>query len=356
MENYNLRWFSEATAYDLCSLHGFYNGPDSQELGCSRVWSKQDRLLMSSYLRSAQDRVEQFLGYPLTPKFIPRERIDWKCRGLQGPLKWGYVQKIGSKTTEIVDTFSPIEVDCTEVTVEVDVDFTDTCEARFFYTTEKGGGEIFAFSKVIEDGALTARFDKCSLVDPTVPIPANGLDYNDKSNFVDDVVVKRIYASPGTGASLIWQPYALGCSTCTPCVETSQDACAIIQQNRLSFLLTSPAEWVNNAWSSRAFSNCNRYPDSLELSYLAYFAEDGSDCDDIPATMRWAIIHVALADMPRSVCGCNVHTATFEEDSQIPNDIPENNFFGIKIGHIIAEKILAQFALGQGGLLSYASV
>lgn len=358
MDTFNLSYFATVTAFDLCSMYGFHNGPDSEELSCSRVWSKQDRLLMSNYLAAAKEKVERFLGYPLTPKFVCDERVSWN-RGLIGPLKWGYLQKFGTKTEVDVATITPLDLTEDTVEVEATVTFTDLCEARFFLAADKGGGEVFPFNKEIASGTLTGYFHKCTLVDPTIPIPENGLDYEDDANFVDSLIVKRIYATPGTGATIIWEPNSYGCSSCTPCVETSQSACPWIRDRRLSLATVQAAAWDTDHWSGMAFANCGRYPDLVSVDYMAYNDEDCESCDEISPEFMSAIIHVALADMPRSVCGCNVHQATFQEDSQFADSALlaiSTNFFGIKVGHIIAESTLKSLTIGQGGLLSHAAV
>lgn len=350
----DLSWFASATAYDFCSMMGFYNGPDAQQLACSRVWSKQDRLLMSSYLENAKDRVEHYLGYPLTPRFICDERKPWNVRGLVGPLNWGYLQKFGTRTEEDVEEITLLDADLADdtVTITATVDFTDTCEARLFHTDANGGEEIYPISKSITGTTLTLVVNKCALVDPTVIIPENGLDYETLSNFVHELVIKRIYADPGTGTSLIWYPNTSSCNACSPCTEQSQLACPTIREKRNSSAFLRPASFANDEWIGAAFSNCNRYPDAVELDYLAYYDEDCRDgCERIPLTLQWSIIHVALADMPRPVCGCTVHSATFREDADFPRFLPRDNPFGIKIGHIIAYNQLKHMAIGQGGLL-----
>lgn len=351
----NLKDFADLTAYDFCSMMGFNNGPDAQELGCARVWTKQDRILMEMYLGNAQDRVEEYLGFPVSPRFVCGERHSWNRHGLIGPLRWGYVQKIGTQTTLDIDT---IMTDLTDDVFEFTeaVTFTDACEARVFYGNDKGGAEIPTISKSIIAGVLTVQIEKCALVDPTVVIPQNGLDYTDDNNFVTEVDLKRVYAQAGVGSDLIWRPTTSSCGTCSPCVEQSQLACPTIRDKRESALYLRPATFAEGVWTGTSFANCwGRGPDYAELDYMACYDEDCAEdcCGNIPAAIKLAIVHVALADMPRPVCGCTIHAATFAEDAQIPGDgrLIITTDFGIKLGHIIAQNLLKPYRIGMGGLL-----
>ena len=347
--------FAQVTVYDFCAMMGFKNGPGFAEFSCSHIWSKQDRMLMQSFLNLARERVEEFLGYPLYPRFVCDERHKWNKQGLIGALRWAYVQKVGTKTVDDIATITP---DLTDDVFEFDytIDFSDTCEARLFHTLLNGGEEIIPLSKSLTGNVLTVRVDKCALVDPAVVIPKGGLDYTVDANFVDEILLKRVYAAQGVGSELVWKPTVNSCASCSPCVEQTQDACPTIRDKRGSTLYVSPATFANDVWTGAAlstFGNCARLPSYVDLDYVAYYDEDCDEgCEQIPASIKLAIIHIALADMPGPpVCGCDLHALLFAEDREIPRMLPENNFFGIKLGHIIAQGMLQPFKIGAGGLL-----
>lgn len=312
---------------------------------------------MENFLTLARERVEEFLGYPIYPRFVCDERHLWNRSGVVGPMRWGYVQKIGAKTTEEIDT---VPTDLTEDVFEFDytVDFTDACEARIFHTAPNGGEEITPLSKSISGTTLTVRLAKCTLVVPDIIVPKECLNYDDDENFVEDIVLKRVYAQPGTGSDLIWRPNISSCASCSPCVEQSQAACPTIRDKRGGEVYVNPAVYADNAWTSRslsAFANCGRYPMYSELDYVAYYDEDcDGGCEQIPSHIKLAILHVALADMPRQpICACTFHKQMFAEDQTLPTKFDSREFspFGIKFGHLTAYKMLQMSTIGQGGQL-----
>lgn len=352
--------FAQFTAYDMCSMYGFSNGPEAPDLGCDRIWTRQDRLLMTNYLNNARERVEEILGFPIYPRFICDERLRWNRRGIIAPLKWGYVQKVGTKTTEDVSTFGPLDLSDDFIDITQTVDFTDACEARIFHTTANGGEEIYPFSKSIVGTNFTAAIEKCKLVDPAISIPDGGLDYDVDNNFVTSVVIKRVYAAPGTGSNLVWEPSHSSCGNCSPCEEGLQTACPTIRERRNSSVLVRAADFVDGEWTTAPLANypwCSGYPDWVDLDYVAYLNEDcEEDCNAIPSNIKLAIIHVALADLPHLPCGCNIHSATFKEDSMIPGTAEwrvgvQSSPFGIKMGHLTAWLLLQPFLIGGGGLM-----
>lgn len=349
--------FAQLTQIDLCMMYGFRNGPNAAHFACKTCWSPQERVLMENFLDIARQQVEDFLGYPLYPKFICDERHDWNRIGLIGPLKTGYVQKIGTKTEEDIDE---VETDLTEDIFEFDltVDFTDVCEARVFHTTANGGGEIYPQSRSISGTTLTIKLSKCTLVDPNVEIPKECLDYALESNYVEDIVVKRIYAQQGTGSSLVWRPTSASCGSCSPCTEQTQTACPTIRDRRGGEVYVRPASFANDAWtgtSYSAFANCGRYPSYVDLDYMAYNAEEcGEDCTAIPMKIKLAILHVAMANFPKGPpCTCAIHKQMFAEDQQLPNRFPDRIFnpFGVKLGHFTAYHMLLSDPIGAGGQL-----
>lgn len=349
--------FANLTAFDLCAMYGFRNGPGAAQFACKQCWTIQDRIVMENWLNIAREQVEDVLGYPLYPRFICNERQRWNRSGLIGPLKTGYVQKIGTKTEEEIDE---VATDLTEDVFEFDltVDFTNACEALIFHTPENGGEEITPLSRSITGTTLTVRIAKCTLVDPNVEIPKECLDYELDDNFVDEIVVKRVYAQVGTGANLIWSPTSASCGSCSPCMEQSQLACPTIRDHRGSEVYVRPATYANDTWtgtSYAAFGNCGRYPSYVDLDYVAYNDEDcDGDCDMIPNKIKLAILHVALANYPKpQVCACSIHKQMFVEDQQLPRNFSDRlwNPFGPKLGHIIAYNMLRFDAIGQGGQL-----
>jgi hypothetical protein len=348
----NLVDFAELTAYDFCAMMGFRNGPGAQPFACRHFWTHQERLLMQNFLTIAREQVENVLDYPIYPKFICGERHPWNRVGLIGPLDVGYVQKIGTKTTEEIDE---VPTDLTEDIWEFNltVDFEDACEARLFHTVENGEEEIFPLTKSISGTTLTVRVYKCALVIPDIFIPKEGLDYGLDANFVDEIVVKRVYAQRGTGANFVWKPTSSSCSSCSPCTEQTQLACPTIRDKRPSLVDVRPATFAADEYmgaSYSAFANCGHYPNQVEIDYVAYYNEDcDADCGRIPQHLKLAILHVALANMPRQpICACAFHKQMFAEDQEILKPVVITPL-GAKFGHVTAMTMLSTSIIGGGG-------
>lgn len=348
----NLVDFAQLTAFDFCAIMGFRNGPDAPAYACRHYWDHQERQLMQNWLTIAREQIENVLDFPIYPKFICGERHGWNRLGLVGPLDVGYVQKIGTKTTDDVDDVSTdLTEDIWQFTVTVD--FDDACEARLFHTAANGGEEIFPLTKTISGTTLTVRVYKCALVIPDITIPKDGLDYNNDANYVDEITVKRVYARPGTGANFVWTPNMTSCNSCSPCTEQTQLACPTIRDKRTSQVFVRPATYANNEYtgtSYSAFGNCGRYPKYVEMDYVSYYDENcDADCGVIPSHIKLAILHTALANMPRQpICACSIHKAMFLEDQEILRP-PVITPLGAKVGHLQAMTMISTSIIGGGG-------
>jgi len=353
--------YAELLGFNECSLRGVLPSPEPTT-ECYRIWDDQERRMLMSALRVAQSKIEQFLHFPLSPKFVCDELLRWQNRrGIIGPTRWRHVRALGIEgLTSIADAVTITLSDGTihdPVVITVNgVTVTELCEVALFHVAAKGGGEIELDEEhevSISGGVLTITIPRCRLVDPTVPMPKNGYAYNLDSNFVTSVDVKRRYVDTSEVASLVYEPWAQVCLE--GCDANEQDACGYIMDGIMGQIRVWPGAYSEGAWVQSTFMGCC-YPNKVKLNYLAnYGAECAASglCTEVPTALEMAVIRLAHAEMPYAPCGCSIHDLMYKSDMEFPDPAPPDsmNPFGSRLGQLYAWRTTKMYSLGEGGLL-----
>ncbi len=352
--------YAELLSLDECGLRGVrpLTGTDM----CLVVWDPSMRRLLQTALNVAESKIEQFLHIPMKPKFACAETLKWqRTPGLIGPTRWHHVRSLGVEAITDIALAEPITLSdlggpIDPVTIAVASTVTEPCEVTLWHTAANGGTEIevdYEDEISISGGVITITLPRCRLVNPTLPVPDGGLEYNDDTNFVSALDIKRRYVDTTDVATLEYDTgQVTPCSA--DCAMDTQTACGYIRNGKTGDIYVWPGAYSSGAWAQAAFSSCS-YPRRVRLNYLANF-DDGTCtnglCSSLPEALEMAIVRLAHGELPYAPCGCEVHNLMWQNDQKYP-DLPTAdmmNPFGSKQGQLYAWRTMKMFAEGDGGL------
>lgn len=296
-------------------------------------------------IKEAEDRIEQFLGFHLTPCW---EYDEWHMtarvnqqdlvnhngadiRGFKSSVHadWGWFISGGIRGSTLLDADATIvytdpDGDGYDETAKVVVatTVTDKNEIRIYYPGKDGADnwEIRPTQVVISGGNATITFRR-ELVVVEEKLEAFDIEGMEAVGTVDDdfiskVDVYRVYNDPSKQATFLWEPFANVCASCasvgcSQCSFNTQEGCLISRSDpRQSIIGFSPATWdadeedfLTQPWS------LTRMPEVVRLYYYSGWrnknASYTSRLDDRMARMI-AYYAAALLDRPPCECSADV--------------------------------------------------
>lgn len=398
------RW---AQLLGIHPLH--FNGITSQVTPvttCSSGWTQhpwQNAMQVSRedvaiFIRQAEDRIENFLGFRLAPTWEAAEDHPTPAPGIAEifnlggrdargfPLSvqtsWGHYISGGVERLDLIQagavvTYSDEDGDgftetaTIQVTSAVAVD--DPVEVAVYFpgTGAAPEWEIRPLKGVSFSGEdITITVHRYQLVDPALwerMGTDQSIDGDDDANFVNQVDVYRRWNDPQTQVSLIWQPQGgfCGCNgaDCGSCTLAVQTGCLFAKNPRLGMVAYQPAEWSadDGRFVGRGFTQ-GRNPDRVRLSYRAGYRNPQRPGVMNPNLER-AVVYYSLALLDRSICGChnleavvklwaedlalNWGNPTSNASFQVSSRLLDNPF-GTKRGEIEAWRIVNQMGLAIG--------
>jgi len=347
------RW-GELVRINECSLLGIAE-PDLPAYACKRIYDADDRAMIQFALDQAEANIERVLGYPISYKEICGEEHPWGRGGIIGPFRWGHIREFGDVESAIVSPDVALNLGTIpNLNDPVVLQFAwahDACELIVLHDATLGSDQILPSSVTVLGGIVTIRIPRCRLVNPTLPQPAGGFDYNANANFVTTVDIVYQHVDPSHGAELVWFPPA----NCEPgCAETVQAACAVIRRRPISTAQVWPATYVGETPTAAAFAVCNRYPDLVRVSYIANYSEScPALCQESPFALEMAVVRYAHTLLPRPPCPCSTHELSWLDDVKRadPPLMAEGNVFGWLNGQVFAWNAVRLYAEGSGGLM-----
>jgi len=212
--------------------------------------------------------------------------------------------------------------DPARVTVATTV--TDEDEIKVFYPDSTQ--EIIPNRIVISGGSATIYIPRCRMVrSDLLDTPADGLDYENITNFQQTVDVTRVYNDDSTQAELV-DPHncSTGCAS-GGCTEYTHTGCIYVRQPEMGILDILPASYSGGAWTR---SSCSR---RFSISRLNYYA----GADPITKQMQDAIVRLAHSKMPQEPCACDPVSQLWARDRNVPDQMTEeraNCPFGLSDG------------------------
>jgi len=410
------RW-AAIMGYNPLHFNGLYD-PEHPPGVCGQPllqfsWQASDRVgreEIAIAIAEAESEIEKFLGFRLLPTW---ETDEWQptmrpyapemvnlsgtdIRGMASVVAadWGYFISGGIRANTLIDADAVITYtdedgdgydEIATVTVAVDQG-QDPCEVRVYFpvsdgmVTADGGGadqwEIRPINVSVAGLVATIRFRRELAVLPAlqldvVPPPDDshlrGEETDVDANFLAEVDVYRVYNDPQTQVTFLWEPIAIGCSSCNGsgcpgCAYTAQAGCLMLRSRpRLSMVSIRPATWDDDLlqFALEAYIQ-PRLPDVARLYYYAGWRDRRLACSTVvmdPALERSVAI-LAASKLDRTVCSCEAIQAQLDHwrydfagpgDSIVPR-LPDRMMacpFGTQRGAIEAWQRLQGLVIGK---------
>lgn len=378
-------------------------------------WQDADRIgreEVAQAIAQAEAEIETYLKYrlmpswevdewqptvrPIVPELLNESSADIRGFGQVARVNWGEFITGGIRSKEVVE--AGVAVAYTDedgdgydetATITAAVTFSNECEIRIYFPTDSGGvvdnagddrWEIRPIEVLIAGGTATIKVRRELLVSPDewekVSYPdadpvARALDGSDNGNFIATVDVYRVYNDPQQQVTLLWEPFASNCASCTDgscpaCAYNAQTGCLLIRGNpRNSMIVYHPADWDsdNLQFTSQGLS-MNRQPDLVRVWYYAGLRDKGLDCPTREMSQDWAftVAVYAASLLERSICNCENAKAFIERwQMDLAKETPEfrqkmsrrdlDNPFGTRAGAVYAwNRVRQAAAVGEAVL------
>lgn len=325
--------YAKLTGYSECAIYGVSNPSEAHGDCDNPIWDQYQREMILYYLAEAQEEIERVTGYPLCPTYFAGEEHPYRF-----PIhtRWTRVIAAGARAESDVDLAAPVDYSVEPALVgPIATALTDATEIKIFYPDSER--EIEAVRTTISGGFLNIYVPRCRLVHPDYFAgQEGGLSYEDLDNFISTVDVKRVYTDDSINASLVWahRESANTCANCgcLTCGEHTETACLYIRNKLTGAMDAVQGTFANSLWTP----TCNRcygsQPDKVRVSYLA-------GLNPITLQAENAVLRLAHAKMPQSVCGCEVLRSMWARDTKIPEVLTrerENCPFGMSDGAWVA--------------------
>jgi len=288
----------------------------------------------------AEDMIANALGYHLAPTWDTLEEHAWPypAQGNQivSPFiqtNWGYVISGGVRNMTTIALAQPVVYsdpdgdtynELATITLTNAQMVTAGAVARevrvYFHDQNDDTWEIRPLTIVRNavTGIVTITGSTCQFVTPVLWDAANPttVDISVVGNFVTEVDVYRVWNDTSTQAEIVYKD---GCGVCecstTPCEETCQDGCIIVQKPRPGIVKVNPANYLSSVWTSSVLSF---YPSAVRLNYLSglpleYDKTIRGD-GHIRPLLAEAVVRLANTLLPAQPCGCGLTVSRWRRD------------------------------------------
>lgn len=295
-------------------------------------------------LATAEDRLQQYLGYPVAPRFV-EETHPFSF----GPIKLrnAKVRRLGNEELTFIGNANVSYVDrdgdglAETFTVSQATTVTDANDLAVYFVAADGVGRVQPVNVSINSGIATITGAAWLLARPVLydrPVP----EYLDPTNPANYVTTLDVYQRTA-GESVVSYTYHPGITTPT---DPNYGTWTILDaDNGLVYL-------APDACQPFAIFGCNDHPTHVTIRY-----EAGDD----PTRWYQAVVRFALAELARPICGCdreNQAIRAWQQDlAQTNSDVTFqvsqddlSNPFGTRAGAIYAWK-----AINTPGMIKYSA-
>lgn len=231
--------------------------------GCGMVWLEHDwqgpthvsRESIAFAIRQAENDLEQFLGFPLYPKWF--EDIFIPMRFSPVVLPKAYYITGGVRAETLIQSGAPLSYEDDDddgfseiATANITVTFTDTEEIDIRYPGLPD--RIRPVKVTILDGIATITLNRYDLVIKSAleALSPEQLDGLDDDNFLDSIDVYRVYNDPSQQVTL--QSKCRRCGTefsCAACEFDEFTGCIQAEQKKSSIVHVTPATYTDGTWT-----------------------------------------------------------------------------------------------------------
>lgn len=276
------------------------------------AWQSADKTSREGIARAiadAENRIENYLGFPLAKRWITEEHVfttqSTMAQTDEKYARYGGVRASGSVSLGVPIVYSDEENDGYEETATVSflTGITDPSEIHIYYP-DKDGAEAYEIrnTKVtLEAGTCIVQFrrEQCLLekfLTPIVEIRAQ--DASADQNFLTAVDVYRVYNDPSVQVEFMTYGMCAACNGdgCPACAYSVQSGCLRVVDQRNGLCSLVPAEWSIDAGVYQGSYFCSN-PNKVRLHYYAGYG----------LTPEWerAVAYYALSLLDRPICECS---------------------------------------------------
>ena len=301
-------------------------------------WQHSDRVgrdTIAQAIYDAEQEMAREAGFNLMPDWVTEERLPYPRPGVPELYGTGVNVRFQLKSVELergharyggVQMKSQIQAGAAVIRTDKDTDtYAETCtvtvatsvtdknEIRVYYPSKDGsdGWEIRPINVRFSGGNAIITFKSWQIVaanqlDSLDPEP---LDYASAASYETTVDVYRVYNDPSTQVQFLWEsePQFCNCGgTCTACQLGTQAGCFHIRDQRIGFVVPSPATYAEGAWTTQEWSVC-REPDQVRFWYVSGWMNPADERPYAELSNYWktAIAYFAASKFERPVCGCS---------------------------------------------------
>lgn len=336
--------FAQILGLDPLGFNGLVSPTLQRNNVCGDVtfqydWQHSDRLgrdTMAIAIQQAEQEMALQAGYNLMPDWTYKERLSYprpaftELYGVGINARWqmksieaskGHMLYGGFRAKSLIQNAGIARSDLDgdgyseTCTVVIGTTITDPNEIRVFYPNQNGddGWEIRPIKVSISGGFATITFKswQIPLASQMDKLDIQPLDADNVANYEITVDVYRVYTDQSSQVLFLWENEpgcANCCGSCVACQLGSQTGCFHIRDERLGFIVPTPATYDerNGGWTSADWTAC-REPDQLELWYYSGYRDFSLPRPYAELSNYWkfAIAVFAVSKFERAVCGCS---------------------------------------------------
>jgi len=320
--------------------------------GCKSIWFSKDyqtadglsRFQIMRAIRSAEDDIEQHLGYKLTPSWVT-ERVEPvryyrpefgrygipTYSGGQYPFtaRWGQFIQAGARATAAIndnlpvtwgtpDPFLPSWKQYGEITFP-NVANIPADEMHVYYH-DHGGDPLYEIRPIEvtignTDTVIRFRRELAAILEreESYAILPGAFDGSLDDQFVTNVDVWRVYNDGSQAGVTYWRNPTCGCSgesTCTQCSYSSQTACITASDPVNGMLSWSPATYADGAFTLACPADWTQ-PNYLEASYYSGAPLVAGKMNPFLARL---VMLLSISRLDRPGCSCSGEYFTKEQE------------------------------------------
>lgn len=256
--------YQEIMLIDINAFNGLLKVP-APDTRCVSILTQSERDRIGMWIQAAEEMRFAQLGYYLSHKYTAAEEQPFT---LYNPylLANQHLYTIGLQTTVDIEIGATVTLGTDPATVSV-VTSVGTSEIVVYYPGEDV--EIHPTVITASGGTVTITIPWARLVKPSLNDDREDhLKWQDKTNYLTTVDIKRVYYDASQGVEFVWRP---GVNCGTDCTESTQPACHNIigeRANRISSVSVHPATWDGDTPTVKRFTY-TRLPDYVRFNYTS---------------------------------------------------------------------------------------
>lgn len=344
----NLDRIAELFRWDINAFNGLLKSDDRVEYDCESIWTQYGRDQLATFVQRAEQKREQQLGYHLGKKVVFQEQHSVPVNLNPHFLDKKHLIQVGYPNLNDIEAGYTISytADPVELIITTSVSTSEIVVCYAGETVKINPTSITTVTPTYGAAYVSIKIPWARLIKPELnDNRTDHLLYEDTTNYVETVDVKRYWFDASEGAEWLWlKPCCVANSftCCQNCEFQCQPACVRIvgdRAPRLSQIWLEPATFSGQTATVASWSFIGR-PDLIRVTYQSGIATFDNE---------WETAKFGLALMPFSPCDCKAVTMYWEDaKTYVPGTMTP---YGSTRGAIDAWVNDSQQRIGAGGKL-----